>query len=166
MLICEKCNKEFPNNELIDGKLRIFRERRFCLECVPVGTRIVNQPLPEGMKLCTRCHYSRPLNDFYARRGKANSSVYCRKCVVDQTLERTRQMKAKAVNYKGGKCERCGYCRSHSALQFHHRDPKEKEFLIGSARWVLFERLIPELDKCDLLCANCHFEVHSVMCDT
>ena len=70
-----------------------------------------------------------------------------------------RRMKAKAVEYKGGKCHECGYFKSLAALTFHHRKPEEKDFSI-SGRVVKWEKLRPELDKCDLLCSNCHHEEH------
>jgi hypothetical protein len=70
-----------------------------------------------------------------------------------------RQTKQKAVEYKGGKCEKCGYDKSLAALVFHHRDPKEKDFRISekNRKW---EQIEAELDKCDLLCSNCHHEEH------
>ena len=70
-----------------------------------------------------------------------------------------RRSKQKAIEYKGGKCITCGYNKSPAALVFHHRDPAEKSFTVSGkiAKW---ERLQPELDKCDLLCSNCHHEEH------
>lgn len=57
---------------------------------------------------------------------------------------------------------KCGYNKCEAALQFHHRNPEEKSFGIaakGEARsWV---KTVKELDKCDLLCANCHAELHA-----
>jgi hypothetical protein len=70
-----------------------------------------------------------------------------------------RRMKLKAIEYKGGKCKNCQYSKSPAALVFHHRDPKEKDFSI-SRKVLGWERLQPELDKCDLLCSNCHNEEH------
>lgn len=55
----------------------------------------------------------------------------------------------------------CGYNRYPGALEFHHRDPKEKDFTISSRAHLTFdERVKQELDKCDLLCSNCHRERH------
>lgn len=70
-----------------------------------------------------------------------------------------RKMKLRAIEYKGGKCQQCGYSKSPAALVFHHRDTTEKDFNIGS-RVIKWEVLRPELDKCDLLCQNCHQELH------
>lgn len=72
-----------------------------------------------------------------------------------------RGKKKRAVEYKGGACESCGYSRSLAALEFHHRDPKEKDFKLSSPHvrqpW---HKQKTELDKCSLLCANCHREKH------
>ncbi len=64
-----------------------------------------------------------------------------------------------AVHYKGGKCSRCGYDKCVRALSFHHRDPGGKDFSIGGVSWA-WGRIRNELDKCDLLCTNCHSEIH------
>lgn len=70
-----------------------------------------------------------------------------------------KRCKIKLVDYKGGCCERCGYSKSIAVLQFHHTDPSEKDFTI-SGRSYSFERLKKEVDKCILVCANCHLEIH------
>ena len=58
-------------------------------------------------------------------------------------------------------CIRCGFDDAR-ALDFHHRDPKEKEFTIGRVGWnVSRERLSAEIEKCDVLCANCHRIEHN-----
>jgi 5-methylcytosine-specific restriction endonuclease McrA len=77
-----------------------------------------------------------------------------------KVIEWRRSLKIKAVEYKGGKCSRCGYCKSLRALQFHHRDPKQKDFAISRPNPRSWEKVKVELDKCDLLCANCHSEAH------
>lgn len=70
------------------------------------------------------------------------------------------RLKKKLIEYKGGKCERCGYQKDvPGAFVFHHRDPKEKSFQIAQYKGGL-KMLKKEVDKCDLLCANCHAEVH------
>jgi hypothetical protein len=65
--------------------------------------------------------------------------------------------KQKAVDYKGGSCVICGYNKCLSALEFHHTNPQEKEGY--NSHWT-FERNKNELNKCILLCANCHRETH------
>jgi predicted HNH restriction endonuclease len=77
------------------------------------------------------------------------------------TLERQRERKQEAINYKGGKCQLCGYDKYKGALEFHHIDPTKKDFALSAGRLTSLEKLKPELDKCVLLCANCHREVHA-----
>ena len=72
--------------------------------------------------------------------------------------------KQKAVDYKGGKCIVCGYNKCLEALEFHHKNPLEKDIKLKSAgmnRKQSFEKSKEELDKCVLLCCRCHREVHS-----
>ena len=56
----------------------------------------------------------------------------------------------------------CGYDRCQWALDFHHLDPSQKEFGISmdgiTRSW---ERVQKELDKCVLVCSNCHREIHA-----
>lgn len=69
------------------------------------------------------------------------------------------RIKKELVEYKGGSCELCGYNKSLRALQFHHTNPKEKDFNFGGITTVN-ESVKNELDKCILVCANCHSELH------
>lgn len=88
----------------------------------------------------------------------------CRKCSVDAVQKRRDYIKLMAIEYKGGKCQNpdCGYNKCVSALEFHHIDSEEKEFGIGNKGYTRsWEIVKKELDKCILLCCNCHIEVHS-----
>lgn len=76
--------------------------------------------------------------------------------------KRRKKLKQLAVDYKGGACESCGYNKCSTALDFHHLDPLQKDFGISSSgttkSWITIKE---ELDKCIMLCANCHRELHS-----
>src|SRR5688572_9554797 len=75
---------------------------------------------------------------------------------------RRHQVRMKAVSYKGGRCQLCGYCRCIEALELHHLDPEHKDFSISGKGYTRsWKRVKEELDKCCLLCANCHREVHA-----
>ena len=94
--------------------------------------------------------------------NKATTGRFCgQKCKNKFYVDRRRKaIKAKAIAYKGSKCERCGYDKCMAALDFHHRNPKEKEFGISSSGHSRsWERVRKELDKCELVCSNCHREL-------
>lgn len=64
------------------------------------------------------------------------------------------------IAYKGGKCEQCGYDKSSRALEFHHVNPAEKDFTVSKILTRSIANLKEEVDKCILLCSNCHAETH------
>jgi hypothetical protein len=117
----------------------------------------------KGAKNCPRCNKVMSLDNFYQRRGVAGGSVYCKRCTNDQTIERMRHTKRLCIEYKGGKCEKCGYDKYDGALEFHHLDPSKKDFEISKKKATNIDSLKPELDKCILLCSNCHRELHGGM---
>lgn len=113
------------------------------------------------MRKCPRCLETKSMSEFFNRRGKEGSSSYCKDCHNCQSVYRQRQFKIECVNYKGGKCENCGYNKCFNALDFHHLDRTIKEFNISKLRCTNFNKnpqVKIELDKCQLLCANCHRE--------
>ena len=55
----------------------------------------------------------------------------CRACV---SQIRRIAIKQRAVEYRGGSCEHCGWNRNNAALHFHHVNPSEKEFNIGNSK--------------------------------
>lgn len=55
-------------------------------------------------------------------------------------------------------CAICGYNRCIAALDFHHVNPQDKKFQITKQR-IYKKNFIDELNKCILLCANCHREI-------
>lgn len=73
---------------------------------------------------------------------------------------RRNRIKEELVKYKGGKCEICGYDKCINALEFHHLDPNEKDFTIGQYSTLSFDKIKNEVDKCILVCSNCHREIH------
>ncbi len=79
-------------------------------------------------------------------------------------IKTQRRNKQRAVEYLGGKCSICGYNRCLAALDFHHVDPLTKEASISHAIhcWS-WKRAKKEVDKCILVCSNCHREIHNGM---
>lgn len=96
----------------------------------------------------------------YSKRKNSNVRV-CWKCNAEGVSNHRKNLKIKAVEYLGGMCELCGYNKSMAALDFHHKDPAEKDFEISNKGiTVSWEKIQLELDKCMLVCSNCHREIH------
>jgi hypothetical protein len=115
-------------------------------------------------KTCPSCKECKTIDKFYDRRGKKGGAVYCIVCSNDESRERGRRFKQKCVDYKGGCCQECGYNKYIGALQFHHLDPTQKDFALSKVKSHSFnDKIKGELNKCILVCANCHFEIHGSM---
>lgn len=112
-------------------------------------------------KLCPECKQYLEYNstNFYiTEAGKFHH--YCKSCCKDRTLIRQKDLKQQCVDYKGGKCYFCGYNKYYGSLDFHHKDPSKKDYGISRGRCYNFDKLKIELDKCILVCRNCHGEIH------
>jgi hypothetical protein len=85
-----------------------------------------------------------------------------REYLIRAVSDRRRKLKAMAIEYKGDRCQICGYSRYQGALDLHHLDPREKDFALGQKGYARsWEKIKTELDKCILLCATCHREVEA-----
>lgn len=99
------------------------------------------------------CSANCKAKDHY-RHHKSNTSL--------RQFLRSAERKLELIEYKGGKCEICGYNKNLAVLNFHHIDSNKKSFNIDGRLLAnkKMEDLIDESDKCMLLCANCHQELH------
>lgn len=114
-----------------------------------------------GKKHCPHCGITQSLDQFY-KRSNGTSGSWCRKCMSEQILIRQQHCKKLAVAYKGSKCLNCGFSEYLGALEFHHLDLKKKDSRISRmSNRKLTDELKQELDKCVLLCANCHRMAHA-----
>ena len=159
--ICEICKKEFSLKAIINGKSRNLQNRKYCLECSPYGkhnTRKLDL-VKAGVKVCSRCKETKPIENF-ARKNKDRLQSWCNDCLYITQRQTWKNKKVEAVNYLKGKCEICGYDKCMNALEFHHKDPSIKEASWNQMREMGKENIKKELDKCQLLCANCHREIH------
>lgn len=150
-MICRKCKKEFPVHKVIDGKLRNFQNRKFCLDCSPFGSRNTK---PDDPSRPTKRFPRAPYRE-WSEEDKERNRRY---------QYRSRQSrKLRLIKLKGGKCKTCGYDKCTRALTFHHRDPETKLIELNT-RYLMsnpWNVILQEVDKCDLLCFNCHFELEA-----
>jgi hypothetical protein len=116
-------------------------------------------------KYCKKCgkHIERKIP--YTNKKTRQSRNVCYECnppSIDCSERHKR--KVKLVKILGGKCVRCGYDKSITALSFHHKDPHDKEFDISSNGNLIHKEwdvLLTEVMKCELLCLNCHAVEHN-----
>jgi hypothetical protein len=166
MPTCLKCSTPFPNRTRIDGVLKNLGNRKYCLSCSPWGEHntkdIHTDPVPDGFARCSICKEVLIIEGNFYSLGRGGFFHYCKSCDKTRQNARHLEFKRQAVEYKGGSCLICGYARCLASLDFHHLDPNEKEFKIGNyKRPSMSDEIRGELDKCVLLCKNCHSEVHA-----
>lgn len=89
-----------------------------------------------------------------------NNQLNRSRCNSCNTRIRRYRTKVAAVQYKGGCCNKCGWSGPVAAFEFHHKDDN-KEFAIGTAANKSWSVIKKEIDKCELLCSNCHRIEHS-----
>lgn len=136
-------------------------------------------------KICVKCNVRKDISEFSLNKSaKDRYQKYCKACksFVDgrhnaksKITEAQRQangeryavilLKMKELQIiKGGCCEKCGESRLH-LLDFHHLNKNEKikgvgEFLRRYSLIKGFELAKKEIEKCILLCSNCHRDFH------
>lgn len=75
-------------------------------------------------------------------------------------IKHRERIKEMAIAYKGGVCAACGLEYDPVCFDFHHADHTQKEFTISHIAYKDWDSIKPELDKCILVCANCHRIIH------
>jgi len=105
----------------------------------------IEKEVKKCVLLCKNCHGE--LHD-----AETNPKTVCKK------------IKYKFLEIKNVfSCQKCGYDKSYSCLDFHHRDSEDKDFSLGNAYkflTTLSDKIGKELEKCDVICRNCHISEH------
>ena len=113
------------------------------------------------MKTCSSCKKIKDIKDFYKRKNrKSGYTSECKGCFKSRMGNRHQIHKDILVKEAGGQCIRCGYDACTRILVFHHLDPSTKSFGISEKLSANLSILKAEVDKCVLLCPNCHGEKH------
>jgi len=115
-------------------------------------------------KNCSVCNELKPLSEYYTRSAR-NGNPYdrCKKCFNDYVSKRWISKKINSITHKGSKCLDCGISypeEPYVIFEFHHRDPSKKDVDWSKLKLRTDDKIKKELDKCDLLCSNCHRKRH------
>jgi 5-methylcytosine-specific restriction endonuclease McrA len=85
-----------------------------------------------------------------------------REYLIQAVQKRRKKVRELSLEFLGGQCARCGYSRCIDALEIHHLEPFGKDFGISARGYTRsWKKIRTELEKCELLCANCHREAHA-----
>src|SRR3989304_512914 len=143
---CRKCGSKIPYRVCVEGKIASLQNRKFCLTCSPYkGHNTKSDDPAREAKTVNEYAFWSPSKK---KRHQARTSL------------RGLLLRERAIEAAGGKCIRCGYDKCLRNMQFHHRDPALKLFAISAVniRIRQWEEIVTEIQKCDLLCSNCHGE--------
>lgn len=110
-------------------------------------------------KICPTCNIDKSIDEYYSQNDRPNGQSSCKKCFNIYCSERWIKTKIKAIEYKGSKCLDCTHSypnQPYVIFDFHHRDPSKKDADWNKLKKRSWNKITQELDKCDLLCSNCH----------
>lgn len=158
---CKKCNAQIPRKVFVNGKEHLVSKRIYCTGCSPLFSKKQylfrkeetlkkhsnDQSNLAGNKVCPICN----------KVFKYTKNDVCSTC---RNFYSRHKCKIKCVEHLGGKCISCGN-QDIDVLTCHHRERKEKKFnLSANLNSISWEKIKQELNKCDLLCMNCHMKYH------
>jgi len=149
---CERCGYdkiEYPRAFAFHHKNP--KEKDFTISAKVTTFEKCKNEADKCLLLCHRCH-----SEIHQELNGTNFVSFDK-----NVSSQSKIMKLRLMGYKGNKCEQCGYDKIeyYAAFDFHHKDPKEKDFDIASTVRS-FENSVVEVDKCLLVCRTCHAEIH------
>ena len=151
---CKNCSNTFPYEKEIDGKLRNLSSRKYCLECSPFGEHNTKKLHKQDNRNSGNCEFCG--REYEVDRSKGHRSNRCGSCRSRITRIRKKLTLINESEYNG--CSLCDYSNCKSALDFHHKG--EKDHTVGQNLSDNYDKLIEEIQKCIILCSNCHVEHH------
>lgn len=158
---CRLCNKEYKTENDIIFQFHHIDPKSKESEFNDIhSTKKYLKEIGKCILVCANCHTE--IHSGFYPEYLTNKSVIDASDKVCESTKLRRKRKLQAIEYMGGKCSKCGYNKCPSALCFHHKNQLDKEIDIGTYSGIIpWNILKVELDKCDMLCKNCHFELHA-----
>jgi hypothetical protein len=172
ILTCESCKIQFEisrkeyNSRTKRNKLGLFcspkcvhnwqsqfYKKQGCTE--PSKKAIIRQ---DGLRKCSMCKEFLPPDQFGSHKKDLS---HCKPCFSAYVCRRYNAKKVAVSKYLGDKCNRCGFSFPYQVYNLHHKDPSTKSFDWTKLRLQSTATVVAELQKCELLCANCHLIEHA-----
>lgn len=114
-------------------------------------------------KICTKCKKELPVEEFHWRdKSKGKRRSECKTCHNSFMKEKYQDKKQTFEQMKSEQsCAKCGETRGY-VLDYHHIDPTQKDNTIAriTSNKYKIESILSEIEKCVVLCSNCHREFH------
>jgi hypothetical protein len=174
-MICEKCKKEHDgsygsgrfcsincanhrvHSEETKNKIKNSLQTYPDLFCIDCGKKLTNNC--KLYKRCRKCSYGHKTGS-----SKYSSIPSHNGTATKYISERRKQLRIKYIQKLGGKCIKCGYNKYYGSLHFHHKNPEDKLYTLSEKHFNLsIKKIELEVEKCIVLCSNCHGEVHEFM---
>lgn len=129
------------------------------------------------LKRCKKCKLDLDVSLFYTKKAsKDGLQSFCKKCAVERAKKHYRKYKEEfSLRAKNTRlsyqhainkikvdygCFNCGN-KIDVCLDFHHLDPKEKDFSVSQLTLNKTLQVVPEINKCLVACSNCHRMIHA-----
>lgn len=159
------CKNEAANNQLLCSSCRKIANKKHYQKKKNVQ---VERYIPQETRKCSNCELTKDINEY--RLGSDRTRRYlCIKCENEKSREYAKD-KNSAPNIRrywlyrqklGKACMYCGYDKPW-ALDFHHKDPSTKDINLSSiGKFESEEAALKEIEKCDIVCSNCHRGIHT-----
>ena len=168
---CKDCECEVHKEWLRDPEVKRKRQEQ------EKGYRLINKEKIEARRVRYYAKNREKIIAWNARYVRRRAASGYKRVVSKETMRRNQQRFHKdSITFnlwlktrRGGCCENCGYSKNLAVLSWHHRDQssKSEDLKSGKIRFTKVARgtirkLLDEVRKCQLLCPNCHFEIHSM----
>ena len=164
-ILIELVNKELSVREMIPYVKISYSTIRYWLNKYNLKTKKnYGKSKFNGKKQCLICKEIKEISNFY--KSKNSIQTYCKICSCKYHQNRVKDVKIKMIEYKGGECEKCNLKlkNSHYAVfDFHHTNSLDKPLNFNRIKFQKWEKIKYEIDKCKLLCANCHRMEHAIL---
>ena len=128
----------------------------------------------QAQKTCPTCHVTKPVTEFnFKSRATGRRHSYCRECGKKLTRSHYRRSKPSypkrnlrayaerrqmVIDAKSRPCADCGIQYPYYVMDFDHREGATKQFSLHSVHGVTKNAILREIEKCDVVCSNCHRE--------